>query len=407
MDHDLPRELRVNASTKIVFLVVDGLGGLPPEAGGKTELETAERPNLNALAPRSLLGLAEIVGAGITPGSGAGHLALFGYEPLQHRVGRGILSALGIGLEVRPENVYARGNFATVDEAGLVIDRRAGRIPTGQCAALCRKLQETVGRIEDVEIGFHPERDHRFVLCLSGAGLGDAVSDTDPQRTGIRPLPALANRAGSEKTARIVNRLLEKAAAALGNEKPANAILLRGFARKPSLATFEERYGLKAAAVATYPMYRGLARLLGMDVLETSEEEDLDRLGEVVRSNWDKYDFFFVHVKKADSFGEDGNFSGKVRVVEAVDRRLVPALIGLKPDVFVVTGDHSSPAVMKSHSWHPVPFLLHARFVRPAPRPALEFGETACADGQLGTFPAVRIMAYVLAHAGRLTKFGA
>lgn len=401
------KELSLKTPTRIVCLVIDGLGGLPREPGGLTELETARRPNLNRLAAASMLGLAEMVGPGVTPGSGAGHLAIFGYDPLHHPIGRGILSAFGIGMEVLAEDVCVRGNFATLDDAGVIIDRRAGRLRTEVCRELCGVLQRAIAKIEDVAIAFEAERDYRFVLRLRGPGLQDRVTDTDPQKEGLRPLPALAQDPGSDKTARILNLLVPRAEAALRGRRPANGILLRGYARRPEIATLAELYGLKPACVATYPMYRGLARLLGMEVLPTSDDEDLGVLARAVATHWDLYDYFFVHVKKADSHGEDGNFDAKVKVIEAVDRELVPALTGLMPDVLIVTGDHSSPAVMRSHSWHPVPFLLHSKWLRRPPSPAAEFGETACASGLLGTFPAREAMSHALACAQKLTKFGA
>ncbi|HLG41909.1 MAG TPA: 2,3-bisphosphoglycerate-independent phosphoglycerate mutase [Planctomycetota bacterium] len=407
--HEVLRELSLKTPSKIVFLMIDGLGGLPRIAGGLTELETARRPNLNRLAaaPGTLLGLAEIVGPGITPGSGAGHLALFGYDPIRYSIGRGVLSAYGIGVEVGPEDVCIRGNFATLDEKGMVTDRRAGRLKTELCRELCETLAAAVPRIEDVSIAYTAERDYRFVARLRGPGLGERVTDTDPQKEGHKALPALAQDPGSEKTARIVNLLTAKAETALRGRRPANGVLLRGFARRPALPSLPTLYGLKPACVGTYPMYRGLAHLLGMDVLKTSEEEDLGVLARTVESHWDGYDFFFVHVKKADSHGEDGNFEAKVKVLEAVDRDLVPALMGLMPDVFVVTGDHSTPSIMKAHSWHPVPFLLHSKWVRRPSRAQEEFGETACAAGLLGTFPAIHAMSHALACAQKLAKFGA
>jgi 2,3-bisphosphoglycerate-independent phosphoglycerate mutase len=401
------KDLSLKTPTRIVCLVVDGLGGLPRAPGGPTELETARRPNLNRLAAASMLGLAQIVGPGVTPGSGAGHLAIFGYDPLLHPIGRGILSAYGIGMEVRPEDVCVRGNFATLDDGGVIVDRRAGRLRTEICRELCGVLQRAIDRIEDVDVTFEAERDYRFVLRLRGPGLQDRVTDTDPQKEGHRPLPALSQDPASEKTARILNLLAPRAEAALRGRRPANGILLRGYARRPDLPTLPELYGLKPACVATYPMYRGLALLLGMEVLKTSEEEDLGVLARTVAAHWDDYDFFFVHVKKADSHGEDGNFEAKVKVIEAVDRELVPVLTDRMPDVLMVTGDHSSPAVMRSHSWHPVPFLLHSKWIRRPAAPAAEFGETACASGLLGTFPAREAMSHALACAQKLAKFGA
>lgn len=405
---DVLRDLVVPGDTRIVLLVVDGLGGLPGPAG-QTELEAARHPHLDRLAEKADLGMLEMVGPGITPGSGAGHLALFGYDPLQYQIGRGILSALGIGIQPESGDIFARGNFCTLAEDGTILDRRAGRIATAVSAELCSWIESRIGRIEDVVIRLAPEKEHRFVLHLRGDSLSQFVTDTDPQKEGLRPLEAQATRSKGEKTARIVNEFVARALSAL-RARPrgglgANGVLLRGFAGIPKIPLFADRTGLRPAAIATYPMYRGLARLLGMKVLPAAEDEDLSALGRSLADAWEGSDFFYVHVKKADSFGEDGDFEAKMRVLEEVDRVLVPAIEALRPDVFAVSGDHSTPAVMKGHSWHPVPLMIASRWTRF--RKGATFGEGSCANGRLGTFPARDLMGMLLAHAGRLRKFGA
>jgi 2,3-bisphosphoglycerate-independent phosphoglycerate mutase len=400
--HDLIRQLQEPNQTKIVMLVADGLGGLPIEPGGKTELEAARTPNLDRLAAEGTVGLSTPVAPGITPGSGPGHLGLFGYDPLEHDIGRGVLEALGIGVEVGPNDVAIRGNFCTIDAEGRVTDRRAGRIPTETCVKLVEKLRAGV-KVEGVETLVEPVREYRLVVRFRGEGLGDNVADTDPLSTGLHTLEPKAGDAASEKTARVAAEFLRQAKQVLKDERPANFLMLRGFAKFPRIATMEEVYGLKPVAIAVYPMYRGLARLVGMTVVEPGKTL-ADQMG-VLEANWGQYDFFFIHYKYTDSTGEDGAFARKVEMIEALDAE-VPAILALKPDVLIVTGDHSTPSRMRSHSFHPVPLLLWA----PATvRPDLvtEFGERPCLQGGLGQILAKFIMPLALAHAGRLQKFGA
>jgi len=400
--HDLIRQLKETNNTKIVLLVADGLGGLPIEPGGKTELETARTPNLDRLVAEGACGLSLPVAPGITPGSGPGHLGLFGYDPLENDIGRGVLEALGIGVEVGPRDVAIRGNFCTIDAEGRVTDRRAGRIPTETCEALVAKLRQGV-RIEEVETLVEPVREYRLVVRFRGEGLGDDVCDTDPLSTGLHTLEPKAGNADSEKTARVAAEFLRQAKQVLRDEHPANFLMMRGFAKFPRIATMEDVYGLKAVAIAVYPMYRGLARLVGMTVVEPGKT--LADQMDVTKANWNTYDFFFLHYKYTDSTGEDGAFAKKVEVIEALDAE-IPKLTALKPDVLIVTGDHSTPSRMRSHSFHPVPLLLWA----PATvRPDLvtEFGERPCLQGGLGQILAKHIMPLALAHAGRLQKFGA
>jgi 2,3-bisphosphoglycerate-independent phosphoglycerate mutase len=398
--HTLIRELREDNDSKIVLLVADGLGGLPLEPGGKTELETARTPNLDACAREGVCGLSIPVLPGITPGSGPGHLGLFGYDPLEHRIGRGILEALGIHFAVGPRDVAARGNFCTVDAAGLITDRRAGRPTTERCRDTCGLLQQI--QVPGVEVFVEPVREHRFVVVFRGDGLGDAVNDTDPQQTGHAPLPAKGADPASARTAEAVNRFLAEAARVLKDQAPTNMVTLRGLARYPKIETFRDVYGLRAAAVAVYPMYKGLARLVGMDVVDAGAT--LDDQVQTLRRLWDQYDFFFLHFKYTDSSGEDGNFPAKVEMIERFDAAIRP-IRGLKPDVLIVTGDHSTPSKLKSHSWHPVPVVLVAPTCRTDA--VTEFGEAQCLRGGLGQFPAMHLMTLALAHAGRLGKYGA
>jgi 2,3-bisphosphoglycerate-independent phosphoglycerate mutase len=398
--HELIRGLHEPADSKIVLLVADGLGGLPLDAHGHTELETASTPNLDAAVREGVCGLSTPVLPGITPGSGPGHLALFGYDPLEYKIGRGILEALGINFPVGKSDVAIRGNFCTVDAQGVISDRRAGRPSTERCSQMCRKLQQI--RIPDVEIFVEPVREHRFVLVLRGDNLGDQVNDTDPQTTAAKPLAAQGADAASARTAQLVNQFVAEAARLLANDAPTNMVTLRGFARMPHIATMQEVYGLKPVAIAVYPMYKGLARLVGMDIADTGSTL-ADQIA-TLQKLWNDYNFFFLHFKYTDSTGEDGNFPAKVQMIERLDAE-IPKIRALKPDVLIVTGDHSTPSKLRVHSWHPVPTLLVAATCRPDG--LTTFGERACLQGGLGQFPAKYLMLLALAHAGRLGKFGA
>ncbi|MDI6874395.1 MAG: 2,3-bisphosphoglycerate-independent phosphoglycerate mutase [Actinomycetota bacterium] len=394
--------LRTAAGSKMVLLVLDGLGGLPHPETGLTELETARTPNLDALARDSACGLIHAVGPGITPGSGPAHMALFGYDPVRYEVGRGVLSALGVGMDLGPDDLAARVNFCTVED-GVITDRRAGRIPTEKNARLCEKLSAI--RLDGAEVIIRPEKEHRAALVLRGEGLSERISDTDPQKTGVPPLPCrplVEGDEAAERTAALVNKYLEEASRLLADEHPANMLLTRGFARKPDIPLMTDLYGIRAGAVATYPMYRAVARLVGMELVETGPSF-ADQV-EALAKAWEKYDYFFVHYKYTDSRGEDGDFDAKVACIEEVDAS-VPRILELQPEVLVVTGDHSTPALLKAHSWHPSPLIFHSRWER---RDDVDsFGERACARGILGTFPALDLLPMMLACAQRLTKFGA
>jgi 2,3-bisphosphoglycerate-independent phosphoglycerate mutase len=397
---DLLRELHQKNDSKIVMLVADGLGGLPMEAGGKTELETAKTPNLDALAARGVLGGSIPVKPGITPGSGPGHLGLFGYDPLQYVIGRGALEATGIGFELGPQDVSIRGNFCTLDAAGNISDRRAGRISSDESAPLAIRLRQV--KIPGIEVFVEPVKEHRFVVVLRGPGLRGHVGDTDPQRTGVPPLQPQALKPDSEKTAQVATEFVKQANVLLKDEKKANGLTLRGFSAKPNLPSYEEVYGLRAAAIAVYPMYKGLARLVGMEIV--GKAQTLAEQIDVLEQNWAKYDFFFIHFKYTDSTGEDGNFAAKVQRIEELDS-VMPRISQLNPTVLIVTGDHSTPSYLKSHSWHPVPTMLVSDCCRSDECQA--FGERDSLRGGLGQFEAKYLMTLALANAGRLGKFGA
>jgi len=397
---ELIAKLKQSSAERIVLLVLDGLGGLPVD--GKTELETAHTPNLDRLAGTSESGLMVPMLRGITPGSGPGHLALFGYDPLTYTIGRGILSALGVKFPVRQGDLAARVNFATVDADGNVTDRRAGRIKDEVNQRMCELIRRI--DIDNIEFFIETEKEHRAALIFRGAEFSDALTETDPQRTGVSPLSVkpLDDSEAGKATASMLNGFLGKVKETLKTQHPANMILLRGFALHTAIPTFAEIYGLNACAVAGYPMYRGLASLVGMDVIETQSGVALQfaKLAEV----WEEYDFFFVHIKYTDSSGEDGDFDRKVSVIEEVDRN-IGAILDLEPDVLAVTADHSTPASYKAHSWHPVPLLVNSKWARY--RSGTRFCETDLACGTLGTIQSLDLMPLVMAHSGRLAKFGA
>ena len=401
MNLELMRELSVPTDSKIVLLILDGLGGLPNDEG-KTELEAANSPNLDSIAAASDLGLSVPVAAGVSPGSGPGHLGLFGYNPIDFPVGRGVLSALGVGFELEQSDLAARINFATKDSEGKISDRRAGRIPTDEASELVDEINEKL-QLDGVDVELLHEKEHRAVAIFRGGEFSDALNDSDPQRTGMEPLPVEAQDGSSEakKSAEIANEFVEKVNEILDGKEPANTVLLRGFGMHPNLPSFDEAYSLKAAAIAAYPMYKGLARLAGMELLQ--EGEGIAGEFETLKENWDDYDFFFVHVKPTDAAGEDGDFGRKAEVIEEVDG-LLPEILDLGPEVLAVTGDHATPAKLLSHSWHGVPFLLRSEYTLPT---ADSFGERTCAGGSLGVFQAEEIMGFLMGNALKLNRYGA
>lgn len=397
---ELMRKLSMPGASKIILLVMDGLGDLPG-VDGLTPLEAARTPHLDHLASEGICGLSTPVAPGITPGSGPGHLGLFGYDPLDWDIGRGVLEALGIDFALGPDDLAARGNFCTIDPAtGNITDRRAGRLASDVGERLVAKLDRI--RLPGVEAIVKPVKEYRFVLVLRGPALADGLTETDPQRTGAPPLPVRPLRPEAQHAADLLNQWLLEARALLADEYPANSLNLRGLAKTPAIPKMTDVYRMKMAALATYPMYRGIARLVGMDSL--SAGDTLDDEVAALRGAWGRYDFFFFHVKKTDSNGEDGDFEGKKAVIEQVDERL-PEMLALQPDVVVVTGDHSTPCAMKSHSWHELPVLLWSHVDRPDPVGV--FGERACMDGGLGHILHKHLMPLMMAHAGRLTKYGA
>ncbi len=402
MDLKDVQALAQDSGSKALLLVLDGLGGLPMKPGGPTALEAARTPHLDALAERGEIGLHVPVAAGVTPGSGPGHLSLFGYDPLVYRIGRGVLEALGVGFDLRPGDVAVRGNLCTVDDRGLVVDRRAGRISTDEAIPVI----EAMDRIEvpGGEVIVRPVKEHRFLVVIrSDEPTTAVIGDTDPGRTGLAPLPIKADQPESEPAARIARTWIEQVPGVLAGRERANMGLLRGFAQLPDWPRFPEVYGWRSLAIAAYPMYRGVARLVGMDAVEVPDSPD--SLAPALLAARDEYDFFFLHVKGTDKAGEDGDFDRKVATIEQVDAEL-PVILDAGPDVVLVTGDHSTPALMRSHSWHPVPFLLAGGPGR-GERAGVSFGEKACRSGSAGCIRGCELMPLLAARAGRLAKFGA
>lgn len=402
MDIRLPDDVVEAHGGTIVYLIMDGLGGLPHPDTGRTELESADTPNLDRLARSAALGQIVPVTPGIAPGSGPGHLALFGYDPVAYNIGRGVLSALGVDFELEPGDLAARLNLCTLDADGNVVDRRAGRPPDEENQRLVARLRDAVQEVDGVRVFWESEKEHRVVLVLRGDGLSADLTDTDPQETGVPPVRLEGTSAHGNETAVLVRQVLDRAREALAGEAVANGVLARGFATFHRYPSMQERFGLSPVCIARYPMYRGVSRLLGMDIAQPADTDagSIDVLGRELSD----HDFAFVHFKYPDSRGEDGDFGAKVAAIEAVDA-LVPGVEALEPDVIVVTGDHSTPAGFRAHSWHPVPTLIASDWCRGSG--ADGFGEAACARGELGTFEAKHLMALALAHARRLAKFGA
>ena len=400
-DFSLPDDLVAHdESGNIVLMVLDGLGGLP-NADGLTELEAARTPHLDEIARTASVGVFDPVGPGVTPGSGPAHLALFGYDPLHYAIGRGTLSALGVGFDLQAGDVAFRLNLASLDAEGRITDRRAGRPPDVEGRRIVEKVRDAIDVPAGLELTVLHEKEHRAVMILRGDGLGGAIEDTDPQETGVPPLAPEAVDPSSAGTAEVVGQLLLQAREILADEPVVNGFLARGFSRYEGIPSFPERFGLSAVALAKYPMYRGVARLVGMAV-EVEPSDDTETVA-ALEQCWGRFDYHFLHFKAPDARGEDGDFDGKVAAIEAIDA-LVPRVAALDPDVLIVTGDHSTPAAMRAHSWHPVPLLMASRVSRPT---ASTFGETECRGGDLGHFRGVDLMSLALAHAGRLDKYGA
>ena len=392
-------EICTPTDSKVLLLVIDGLGGAPHPEHGKSELEVANTPNLDRLATRSACGLTTPVLPGVTPGSGPGHLSLFGYDPIKYMIGRGVLEALGIDIDMQQGDVAARGNFCTIDQNGRLTDRRAGRISSEESAPLCEQMDQL--EVPGVEARVYPVKDYRFVALFRGQGLSENVTETDPQILGVPPRRVDALDADAEKTAVAANALIEGSREILADRDRANMVMLRGFSQLPNLPGFGETYQLNPAAIAAYPMYRGLSKVCGMNVIPTGTTFS-DEV-QTLHKSFQDHDFFYLHYKHADAAGEDGDFDAKVQTLEDVDE-FIPALLDLKPDALVVAGDHATPSILAAHGWHPVPLLIHSNLTLGEGIPG--FDERNCSLGSIGRIPATQVMLLALAHAGKLVKYG-
>lgn len=404
MIHEKTRELIIQApEKKIILLVLDGLGGLPHPQTGLSELETARLPNLHRLATVASGGRMMVVEPGVTPGSGPAHLSLFGYHPYEVEFGRGALEAMGSEFDFRRGDLAARANYATIDAHHVVLDRRAAKPSDDENRRLCAKLMKALGgRVDDAEVFLLPGKEHRFTVVFRGPGLHAGLNDNDPQREGRELLPITAQCPQAEVSARLVGKFLALSRGCLRDEPKANGMLLRGFSGLPEVMPFRERYGVNAGAIAAYPMYRGVAALVGMKVLGAPKnfEEEVALL----EKKYAEHDFFFVHFKGTDAAGHTGDFAEKVRQLEIVDA-MMPRFEALKPEVLIVTGDHSTPCIHKEHSWHPVPTLIHSPLS--LGRSDARLTERSLLVGDLGVFHATDLMPLALAHASRFNKFGA
>ncbi len=399
-------ELTLKTPAKLALVVMDGVGDIATrEQGYLTPLEAANTPNLDALSKDSAQGRMIPVAPGITPGSGPGHLGLFGYDPLEFEVGRGVIEALGLGLELRAGDIAARANFCTLDAKGIVTDRRAGRIDTAVCEQLCALLSQKIKKVGDAQVIIKAGKGHRFVVLFRGKGLEGPLTDADPHREGLaipKVSPVNAKSAKAKKAAKLVADFYKAALPLLAQKKPANGFLLRGIAHQPHIATFQDRYGMRPACIAVYPMYKGLAQLVGMAKLEGPQTiaEQFERYV----AEYENYDYFFIHYKYTDMYGEDGNFAAKRKAIEELDAAL-PTLLRKRPDVLAITGDHSTPCALKGHSWHPQPVLIHS--ASSGSDKLDRFTETGANSGSLGVFAAKFLIRLMQANAKAFDKFGA
>ena len=384
--------------SKILLLVIDGLGGLPHNQTSKTELESANIPNLDKLTQESTTGIATPIQPGITPGSGPGHMSLFGYNPIKYVIGRGVLEAIGSGIKLSKKDIAVRGNFCTIDNQGVITDRRAGRISDSDASKLIQSLSQI--KVDGAHITIKHLKNHRFVLVLSGSDLNTDITPTDPLLNNLPINQASSNSPQSRKTATIINKFTQLSLDILKNETLANGIILRGFSQNLSVPKISDVYHINPIGISLYPAYRGIATMLGMKV--TNQGVDFSDLIKIVRNNFNDFNFFYLHYKDTDSAGEDGDFDKKVFSLEKLDT-FIPELRSIGFDVFTITGDHSTPSILSSHSWHPVPILINSNI--PTSDESIHFTELECKNGDIGRIHATDIMPLTLAYAKKLIKF--
>ncbi len=398
---------------KIVFIVFDGLADRPiKELGNKTPLEVANKPNLDELAKRGVNGLLDIISPGKRIGSDVAHLSILGYDPYKYYTGRGPLEASGIGLELDSNDVAFRANFATVSEDFTVIDRRAGRIKEGT-----KELEKAINEIDiGVDFIFKASVAHRGALVLKGKGLSDKVSDTDPHEVGVKVMEAkpLENTKEAKRTAEIINEFTKKVHEVLNNHRvnverakrglpKANIVLLRGAGRTPKLEPFEKRYGIKGACIAKTAIIKGIARLLGMEVID-SKEDFLER-GKQIFEALNRNDFVLLNIKEPDEAGHDGNYEKKIKIIEEADKMIGMFLDYVEENYLVVLSDHTTPVSFRDHTGDEVPVLIAGPEVRSDD--VTTFSERSVYKGYLNRIRALDLMTYMLNLTNRLEKYGA
>jgi 2,3-bisphosphoglycerate-independent phosphoglycerate mutase len=405
---------------KILILICDGLGDRPVGAlKGKTPLEAAPRPNMNHFAKGGACAIIDIIAPGVRPGSDTAHLALLGFDPYKVYTGRGPFEAMGVGMEVRPGDVAFRCNFSTVNDKMEIEDRRAGRIKEGT-AELARALDGW--EYEGVKVYFKEGTEHRGVLLLRALGLSPLVSDPDPHEEGVRPHECLPKAPEAALTARVVNAFVKRSHEILmehpvnrerikAGKRPANIILPRGAGMMPHLPSFQERFGMKCAAIAGVALVKGICRVAGMELLDVKGatgglDTDMDAKMKAALKALDSHDMVLVNIKAADLCGHDGDYKMKSKVAGRIDKALGLLRKDLPEDAhFALTADHSTPCCAKDHTGDPVPLAIYGRHVRTDG--VQTFGERACAGGGLGRLRGTDLLQVMLDLAGRSEKFGA
>lgn len=404
---------------KVIFVICDGLADRPiPELGGLTPLEAAPTPHLDKLAYEAECGMMHTLGRGKTPGSDTAHLTLFGYDIATSYSGRGPIEVAGLGMELKHGDVALRGNMGTVID-GMITDRRAGRIRV--VTPVCEALDGM--EIDGVTFIVKPGTAHRAGVIIRGEGLSDAIIDADPHvpDVPIRTVTPTDDTPEAKKTADVLNKFLARAHEVLKDHQfnkdriaagdlPANYLLVRGAGQYKQVESFEKRYGLSACCIAGGGLYKGIGAFLGMDILEVPgatalPDTDIEAKFKLAVDSLKKYDFVFVHVKAADSLGEDGDHAGKRDFIARIDQA-VPVLAGRPDDTLLVwTADHTTPCEMKAHSADPVPIMYHGGAVRTDR--VESFGERACGEGGLGFISGLDLMPQVMNLLGKLHLVGA
>ena len=404
---------------KTFFVICDGLGDRPiPKLGRKTPLEYAKTPNLDAIARRGIIGAMNTIDIGVRPGSDTAHMAIFGYDPHVYYTGRGPFETAGLRMEHKDGDICFRVNMGTVDDTLHIIDRRAGRI--GDTSAFARELNGM--KIDGVEFFVKAGTGYRMGMIMRGKKLSTHITDIDPGHVGkgVRMCEATDDTSEAKRTAKILNtfvsrahKLLKRMPVNIDRQKnglpQANYLLVRGAGVYPKLPRFFDKYGLRAACFAGAGLYKGIARLIGMDVVHVpgatgKPDSNIRAKVETAIKHRKDYDFFFIHFKGADSCGEDGDVEGKIAYIEKIDDAVAP-LLKLKNSLVVITADHSTPCTIKSHSADDVPIVIMGDEVRDDD--VHEFSERTCAKGRMGHIKGMHVMPIILDLMGIAEKFGA